>query len=79
MIVESKEVPEDEHNDECHHLNSKKDNEESSGDAVDLGGWRTGWCTLIGDSLNRDVNVALHNVQALTDFLQTIKTEISRK
>lgn len=34
-------APEDEHNDECDHLNSEKDYEESCGDAVDLGDWRT--------------------------------------
>ena len=76
--IDWKKVPEDKHNDECYHLNSKKDNEESCGDAVDLGGWRTGGCTLIGDSLNRNVDVALNNVQALAYFLQNKQTQMRK-
>jgi len=57
-------------------LNSEKDYEESCGDAVDLGDWRTWGCTLIGDSLNRDVDVTFYNVQALADFLQNKQTKM---
>ena len=63
-------VPENEDDDENDHLCGKKDNEESCRDAADFRNGRARWRALGGHSLDRDVHVPLHDVQALFDILQ---------